>query len=86
MQSNASSYGWFALGTVLGAAIAILYAPKAGADTREMLGSKVDEGQKAFSETGKDLVEKSKDLYERGRQIAEEAAELFERGRQLVRG
>ena len=90
MENKASSYGWFAAGAILGAAIAVLYAPKSGSATRGMLSDKwsetVDEGQKAITESSKDIVEKSKDLYERGRQIAEEAAELFERGRQLVRG
>ena len=90
MENNASSYGWFVAGAILGASIAVLFAPKSGSDTRGMLGDtigkKATEGQKAITETSKELVEKSKDLYERGRQIAEEAAELFERGRQLVRG
>ncbi len=90
MDYKASGLGWFAAGAILGSAIAMLYAPKSGSDTRGMLGDKigerVDEGQKALTETSKELVDKSKDLYERGRQIAEEAAELFERGRQLVRG
>jgi gas vesicle protein len=86
MEYKGSSYGWFAAGAILGAAIAVLYAPKSGSDTRVLIGKKADEGQKALSDTSKELVDKSKDLYERGRQIAEEAAELFERGRQLVRG
>ena len=86
MENNASGYGWFAAGAILGAAIAVLFAPKSGTETRDLIGKKADEGQKALTETSKELVDKSKDLYERGRQIAEEAAELFERGRQLVRG
>jgi gas vesicle protein len=86
MENTASSYGWFAAGAILGVAIAVLYAPKSGSDTRGLIGKKADKGQKALTETSKELIDKSKDLYERGRQIAEEAAELFERGRQLVRG
>lgn len=86
MQKSGSTYGWFLAGAILGAAVAVLYAPKSGKDTREMIGKKADDSRDSLAETSKDLVEKSKDLYERGRQIAEEAAELFERGRQLVRG
>lgn len=80
------SYAWFVAGAVIGGAFALLYAPKTGKETRDLIGESVDEGQKAVIDSGKDLIEKSKDLYERGRQIAEEAAELFEKGRQLVRG
>ncbi len=86
MENNGSGYGWFALGAILGGAIALLYAPKSGRDTRDLLGRKADDGQKAVTESGKELIDKSRYLYERGRQIAEEAAELFERGRNLVRG
>lgn len=86
MGDRGSGYAWFAAGAILGAAIAILYAPSAGKQTRGMIGKKADEGRDALNETSKDLIERSKDLYERGRQIAEDAADLFERGRQLVRG
>jgi gas vesicle protein len=87
MEDNGnSSYGWFAAGAVLGAAIALLFAPKSGQDTRKLIGKKADQSVEALEETSRDLMEKSKDLYERGRKIADEAAELFERGRQLVRG
>jgi len=86
MANSSNNYGWFAAGAILGAAIALLYAPKSGMDTRKLIGKKADEGREALNETSREFVDKSKDLYERGKQIAEEAAELFERGRQLVRG
>jgi gas vesicle protein len=86
MATNNTNYGWFAAGAIIGAAIAILYAPSAGKETRELIGKKADEGRDALNETSRELMEKSKELYERGRQLAEEAADLFERGRQLVRG
>ncbi len=86
MSQSVGSYGWFAAGVVLGAAVAVLYAPKSGKDTRELIGKKTDENLGAINESSKDLIEKGRELYERGRHIAEEAAELFERGRELVRG
>jgi gas vesicle protein len=86
MADNGSNYGWFAAGAILGAAIAILFAPKAGKETRDFLGKKADDSRESLTETSKELMEKSHELYERGRKIAEEAADLFERGRQLVRG
>ena len=85
-DSGNSSYGWFAAGAIIGAALALLFAPKSGEDTRKLIGKKADEGRETLEVTSRDLMEKSKDLYERGRKIADEAAELFERGRELVRG
>jgi len=78
-ESNNSGYLWFLAGAVLGASVALLYAPKSGKDTRE-------EASEAITHSGQDLVGKGKDLYDRGRQLAEEAADLFERGRKMVQG
>ena len=86
MADRGSGDAWFAAGAILGAAIAVLFAPGSGKETRNLIGKKADEGRESLNETSKDLIDKSRDLYERGKQIAEEAADLFERGRQLVRG
>jgi gas vesicle protein len=77
---------WFAAGAVIGASMALLYAPKSGKDTRKYIGQRTDAGREALAESGKDLVEQGKELYERGRKLADEAADLFERGRKLVQG
>ena len=86
MENNGNNYGWFAAGAVIGAAIALLAAPKSGSDTRKLISRTAGDSTDALAETSKELMDKSRDLYERGRQIAEEAAELFEKGRKLVRG
>jgi gas vesicle protein len=86
MSNTFGNVGWFATGVVMGVAVAVLYAPKSGKDTRNLIGKKGDENLGALGDSSKDLLEKGRELYERGRQIAEEAAELFERGRELVRG
>ena len=77
------SHGWefltgFLLGTVVGAAAALLLAPQAGEDTREQI-----------RERGIELKSRAVDLSEQGRKRAEElavearqrAAEAQERGR-----
>jgi len=88
MSDNESSSGylWFLAGAVLGASVALLYAPKAGPDTRQYLSDRAEEGSDAIAHSGKDMLDKGKDLYDRGRQLAEEAADLFERGRKMVKG
>jgi len=86
MEDDNGKLGWFLAGAVIGAGIALLYAPKSGKDTRRYLGETSKEGQKAMEASGKELMDRGKELYERGKQIAEDAAELFERGRKLVQG
>jgi gas vesicle protein len=81
-----SRLAWFLTGVVIGATVALLYAPKAGKDTRRILGDTGRRGKEAVAETGKDLADAGKDMFERGRKLVDDAAELFERGRKLVQG
>ncbi len=75
---------WFVAGATTGAALALLYAPATGSETREYISQKTQETGQALAESSKDMYERGRDLYERGRKMAEEAAELLERGRNIV--
>ncbi len=77
---------WFLAGATLGAAVALLYAPASGKDTRRYLTDKSRKGKEALQETSREMVDRGRELYEKGRKVADEAAELFERGRQLMDG
>ena len=65
----------FLLGAVSGAAVALLYAPATGEETREYLGQKAKEGRQRATEAA-----------ERGRQVVtqgrETLANAIERGRE----
>lgn len=78
--------GWFVAGAAVGAAIALLYAPKSGSDTRDYINKTTHEGVEAMETSGRELMDRGKELYDRGKAIADEAADLFERGRKLVQG
>jgi len=86
MEDDESKVGWFLAGAVIGASIAILYAPKSGRDTRKYLNRTTRDGREAMESSGRELMDRGKELYDRGKQIAEDAADLFERGRKLVQG
>ena len=85
-EEGTSRLAWFLTGVVLGATVAVLYAPKSGKDTRQFISEKTQQGKEAVTETGKDVVEASKEMFDRGRKLVEDAADLFDRGRKLVRG
>ena len=74
---------WFLTGAIIGAAVAILYAPKSGKDSRKYLS---DKSRDAIGDTGKNVGEAGKEMFERGKQLVDDAADLFERGRKLVKG
>jgi gas vesicle protein len=73
--SGASVLLAFLLGGLTGAALAILYAPRPGTETREMLGGRIREG----AERGKELRKKVKT---RGREMLDEASEYVDRQRE----
>jgi len=86
MEDDESKVGWFLAGAVIGASIALLYAPKSGRDTRKYLNRTTRDGREAMESSGRELMDRGKELYDRGKQIAEDAADLFERGKKLVQG
>jgi gas vesicle protein len=85
-REEGGKLGWFVAGAVLGGAVALLYAPKSGKETRQFINKKTGEGKEALNQTSKDVAEKGREIFDRGKQIADDAADLFERGRRLVRG
>ena len=81
--SDSNGIAWFLTGAMIGAGLAILYAPKSGADTRQYLA---DKRKETLDGPARNFVESSKEMFERGRQLVDDAADLFERGRKLVKG
>jgi gas vesicle protein len=70
----------FILGAVSGAAVALLYAPAAGRDTREFLGDKAREGRDRASEAAAragQMVQQGRDTLtsaiEKGREAYQQA-------------
>ncbi len=70
----------FVLGAVSGAAVALLYAPASGRETREYLGERARESREratAAAEKGRDLINQGKETIstaiERGREAYQQA-------------
>jgi gas vesicle protein len=86
-ESNfASNLGWFLTGAFIGAAVAVLFAPQSGKDTRHYLSDKVQQSKDALAGTTETIADAGRDIFDRGKQLVEDAADLFERGRKLVKG
>jgi gas vesicle protein len=67
----------FLVGALSGAALAVLFAPRSGRETRELLGEKLRE----TADRGRRAGEK---VLERGRETAEDAASYLERQREAL--
>lgn len=67
----------FLLGALSGAALAILFAPRSGRETREMLGEKLRETADRSRRFGEQALEK-------GREAAEDASSYLDRQREAL--
>jgi len=83
---------FFLLGTVIGAAVALLVAPESGARTRRTLRRKGQDAADYVVDAGKELTERCNDLYKRTAELVDDAAHelsekyrgLYERSKELV--
>lgn len=76
-----SGFGYFLLGLGIGVAAGILWAPKAGEETRQLLADKAGEGAdylKSRAQEGTDYVRNRAD------DLRQSAADLYEKGRSTV--
>ena len=60
---------YFMLGAMIGAATALLLAPRSGEETRKLIASKAREGADVISNRTKDLAGKTTDYVDRGRDL-----------------
>ncbi len=67
----------FLLGALSGAALAILFAPRSGRETREILGEKLRETAERSRRLGEQAIEK-------GREMAEDASGYLDRQREAL--
>ncbi len=85
-EEGSNTLAWFLTGAVIGATVALLYAPSSGRDTRQFITDKTQQGKEAVAGGTQDIMDAGRDMFERGRRLVEDAADLFERGRKLVKG
>lgn len=84
-EKQSSGFSWFLAGLGLGALIGVLYAPKAGKETREELMSSAREGTEFLKQKSRDAVDQVNDLVDIGKTQVNEyvgrGKEYVERGR-----
>jgi len=70
----------------IGAALALLFAPKSGKETREFLSQKAEQGRDYVKAKGREVREQAADLVEKGKDVVSEGRErvsaAYEAGRQ----
>ena len=62
-----NKFSYFFLGLGLGVAAGLLFAPKSGPETRDLLMSKADEGKEFLKRRGSELQDQASDVIDRGK-------------------
>ncbi len=80
---------YFFLGLGIGVAVGILFAPKSGEETRDIIRSKAGEGKDYLRRRSEDLRERAEDIVERGKSAVQKQKEQLnaavDAGRQAYR-
>jgi gas vesicle protein len=79
----------FLLGAVSGAAVALLYAPATGRETREYLGERAREGRERASEAaqkGREAIDRGREAISQGRETLSTAIDRGREAYQQTRG
>ena len=79
----------FCLGLGVGIGVGLLFAPKSGQETRELLKGKADEGKEYLKRRSSELRDNATDMIERGKEAIgrqkDTLAEAVEAGKQAYR-
>jgi gas vesicle protein len=80
---------WFLAGLGIGTAVGVLYAPKAGRETRDSLLSAADEGRGRVQESARKYKDQAQQWADRGKDVISQQKDnirsAFEAGRQAYR-
>jgi gas vesicle protein len=86
---SGSSFLWFLAGLGVGAVVGVLYAPRSGDETRDVLLSKAQEGSERVRQQARKAREQAGDWVDRGRDVLNQQKDQFraayEAGRQAYR-
>lgn len=88
-ERNGSGALWFLLGVGIGAVVGLLYAPQSGAETREILMAKAEEGREFVRKRTREAREQAEQWAERGKEAynsqKDQIRSAVEAGRQAYR-
>ena len=76
-RDGSNSFLWFLAGLGFGAIAGILYAPRAGSETREALRSKAEEGREFMRERSRQVRDQATGWADRGREVLNQQKEQF---------
>jgi gas vesicle protein len=88
-SSTSSKLAYFLIGGGIGAVIALLFAPRSGKETREIIAQKAVEGKELLTSAGKNVSESVSTYLEKGKEVVntqrDQLTAAIEAGKQAYR-
>jgi gas vesicle protein len=85
----ATKVSYFVAGIGIGAAIALLFAPQSGEETRKQIVDKAQEGKDFVASKGREIRKQAEDLVDQGKNLVSKQkarlADVLESGKQAAR-
>ncbi len=76
-DEGGNGFIWFLAGLGIGAVVGVLYAPKSGTETREMLRRQAEEGRDFVVTSARKAKEQANELLDRGREVLSQQRETW---------
>ena len=76
-NDGGSNFLFFIAGVAIGGVLALLFAPKAGSETRELIARKAEEGRDYVTNRSQELKRQAEDLVEKGKGYVAQRKEQF---------
>ena len=70
--NGASKLGFFLAGLGIGAILALLFAPKSGSETRDLLGQKTGEGKEYLTAKSKEIRRQAEDIVDKAKDLVQQ--------------
>jgi len=88
-SDRTSKLAYFLVGGGIGAVIALLFAPRSGRETRDLIAQKANEGRERMASTSRTVSDRVTDYIDKGREMVssqkEQISAAIEAGKQAYR-
>jgi gas vesicle protein len=76
-ENDSNSFLWFLAGLGIGAIAGVLYAPRSGDETRDVLRAKAEDGREFVRDRARQAREQAASWADRGREVLNQQKEQF---------